>query len=182
MMLHFRRSIFKVFKIILGCYYYCSWDIPMLMALMLRANKLLAMAKDTNDLHFIIVGEVFFRHISCSIVLQFFWGCFKNIYPPINLEYRPLKVMKPFILGFEPSSTYTLTRSWWRLTLKIFLITFFELLLFFIIVMSWGLLRALSLLPSYFMVHILLFINSMGNMWKGSPLLNHFQAWSKVTP
>jgi hypothetical protein len=32
------------------------------------------------------------------------------------------------------------------------------------------------------MVFIILLIIDMGNMWKRSPLLNHFQAWGKVTP
>jgi hypothetical protein len=37
-------------------------------------------------------------------------------------------------------------------------------------------------LPSCIMVFIFLFITTMGNMKKGSPLLNHFQTQSKVTP
>jgi hypothetical protein len=45
-------------------------DILRFMALVLRVNKLLAMAKDTNGLHPIVVGEVFLQLISRSIVLQ----------------------------------------------------------------------------------------------------------------
>jgi len=41
----------------------------MLVALMLRINILMAMAKDTSGLRLIVVGDVFFRHISRSIVL-----------------------------------------------------------------------------------------------------------------
>ncbi len=41
-----------------------------LVALVLGAIRLLAMAKDTNGLHPIAMGEVFFQLISCSIVLQ----------------------------------------------------------------------------------------------------------------
>jgi hypothetical protein len=40
------------------------------MVLMLRANKLLAMAKNIGNFHPIVVGEVFFRLINRSIVLQ----------------------------------------------------------------------------------------------------------------
>jgi hypothetical protein len=40
------------------------------MALMLRVNKLLAMAKDSGGLHIIIVGKVFLWLISHSIILQ----------------------------------------------------------------------------------------------------------------
>jgi hypothetical protein len=49
-------------------------------------------------------------------------------------------------------------------------------------VMLKGLWQALSLLPCCFMALILLFTTSMGGMWKGSPLLNNFQAQGKVTP
>jgi hypothetical protein len=45
-------------------------DILRLVALMLGANKLLAMAKKTEGLHPIVVGEASFQLISCSIVLQ----------------------------------------------------------------------------------------------------------------
>jgi hypothetical protein len=55
----------------------------MLMALMLGVNRLLAMAKDTSDLHFITIGEVFFQLISCSIALQFFGGgVLRTFIPP----------------------------------------------------------------------------------------------------
>jgi hypothetical protein len=38
------------------------------MALMLKANKLLTMAKDIGGLHFIVVSKVFFGLISCFII------------------------------------------------------------------------------------------------------------------
>jgi hypothetical protein len=44
------------------------------------------------------------------------------------LEYRPLEAMKPSLLAFKPSLTYTLIGPWCRLTSKMFLITFFKLL------------------------------------------------------
>jgi hypothetical protein len=56
-------------------------DIPRLVALMLGVNKLLAMAKDTNGFRLIAMGELFFRFISRSIVLQF-WGPFQEHLSP----------------------------------------------------------------------------------------------------
>ncbi len=53
-----------------------------------------------------------------------FGGHFRSIYPFINLEYRPLEVMRPS----EPSSTYTLIGPWCKSMLKMLLITFFKLL------------------------------------------------------
>jgi len=45
-------------------------DIPRSMALVLRVNKLLAMAKNIDGLCLIVVNKVFFQFISYSIVLQ----------------------------------------------------------------------------------------------------------------
>jgi hypothetical protein len=45
-------------------------DIFKSMALMLRVNRLLAMAKDIGGLHPIAIGEVFFQLINHSIVLS----------------------------------------------------------------------------------------------------------------
>jgi hypothetical protein len=60
-------------------------DIPMLMALMLGACRLLAMAKDIGGLHVIAIGEVFFQLI---VPLSYnFRGRFMNTYPPISLEF-----------------------------------------------------------------------------------------------
>jgi len=91
-----------------------------------------------------------------------FEGHFKNNYPPINLEFRPLEVMKPSFLASEPFSTYTLIRLWCRSMSKTFLITFFKLLFLKNCVMSSGLWRTLSLLPNYFMALIFFFIINMG--------------------
>jgi hypothetical protein len=82
-------------------------DIPRSMALMLGANKLLLIAKDTNGLCFIVVSKVFFLFINRSIILQL-WGPFRNTYPPISLDYRPLEAVRPSLLTSEPSLTYTL--------------------------------------------------------------------------
>jgi hypothetical protein len=46
----------------------CS-DIPMLVALVLGVNRLLAMAKDSIGFRPIVVGEVFIQLISRSIIL-----------------------------------------------------------------------------------------------------------------
>jgi len=51
----------------------------------LKDNKLLVMANDIGGLCPIAISKVFFQFISRSIVLQL-WRCFRNIYPPINLE------------------------------------------------------------------------------------------------
>jgi len=80
-----------------------------------------------------------------------FKGCFKNTYPPINLEYWPLEVVRPPFLAYEPSLTYTLIRLWCRSTLKTLLIAFFELLFLESCVMLGGLWWTLSPLPSCFM-------------------------------
>jgi hypothetical protein len=68
-MFHIRSPILKVFGIILGGCYCCSWDIPRSMALVLEVSKLLAMAKDIGGLRPITIGEVFLWFISHSIVL-----------------------------------------------------------------------------------------------------------------
>jgi len=46
-------------------------NLPNLMALVLGANRLMAMAKNNGGLHLIVVNEVFLQLISRSIVLQF---------------------------------------------------------------------------------------------------------------
>jgi hypothetical protein len=103
------------------------WDILRSVALMLGVSKLLAMANDIGGLHPIVISEVFLWLISCSIVYNF-RGHFKSTYSPINLEYWSLEAMKPSLLAFEPSLTYTLIGPWCKLMLKTFLITFLELL------------------------------------------------------
>jgi len=45
-------------------------DIRKSMALMLGANKLLAMARDSKGLHLIAIGKMFSSIISCFIILQ----------------------------------------------------------------------------------------------------------------
>jgi hypothetical protein len=45
-------------------------DIPRLMALMLMANRLLAIAKDIGGFCPTAIGKIFFRLIKCSIILQ----------------------------------------------------------------------------------------------------------------
>jgi hypothetical protein len=142
-----------------------------LVALMLGASKLLAMAKDTCVFILLPWARCFFDLL--VVALSYNFGCcFRNTYPSTSLEFRPLKAVKPSLLASEPS-TYTLIGLWCRLTLKMFLITFLKLLFFLNCVMSGSLWRALSLLPGYFMVHIYLLTTNMGDMWRGSPLLNH---------
>jgi hypothetical protein len=69
-----------------------------------------------------------------------------------------------------------------QVDIEMFLITFFELLFLKSCKMLGDLWQASSPLPSCFLVLILLFNTSMGSMKRGSPLLNNFQARSKVTP
>ncbi len=69
------------------------------MAHMLEVNILLAMAKDTGGLRPIAVSKVFLQVTPLSYS---FMGCFKNTYPPINLEFRPLEVVRPSFLASEP--------------------------------------------------------------------------------
>jgi hypothetical protein len=77
------------------------------MALVLGANKLLAMAKDFGGFCFIVVTKCLFDLFVIPLFYNF-KGRFKNTYAPIILKYRPLKAMRPSLLAFEPSSTYTL--------------------------------------------------------------------------
>jgi len=51
------------------------------MPIMLGANRLLAIVKDIGGLHLIVIGEMFFRLISHSIVLQL-WGSFQEHLSP----------------------------------------------------------------------------------------------------
>ncbi len=85
-----------------------------------------------------------------------FEGHFKNTYLPISLEYKPLEVVRPFLLVSKLSLTCTLIGPWWRSTLIMLLITFFKLLFLKSYMMLGGFWWALSPLPSCFMVHIFL--------------------------
>jgi hypothetical protein len=58
-----------------------------------------------------------------------FRGRFKSTYPPINLKYPPMEVVKPSLLASKLSLTYTLIGSWCKLMSKMLLITIFKLLL-----------------------------------------------------
>jgi hypothetical protein len=51
------------------------------MAIMLGANILLAMAKDTSGLRLIVVGEMFI-HLLIVPLFYNFGGRFRNTYPP----------------------------------------------------------------------------------------------------
>ncbi len=125
----------------------------------------------------IIYAHSCYRCFFSLLIIPLFYNCgghFRSTYPLINLECWPLKVMKPSILAYETSSTYTLIGPWWRSMLKMFLIMIFKLLFLESCVMLRSFWQALSPLPGCFMVFIFLFITNMGNMWRRSPLLNHF--------
>jgi hypothetical protein len=91
----------------------------------------------------------FFNLLIIPLIYNF-KGHFRDTYPPISLEYRPLEVMKLSLLAFEPPSTYTLIGVWCRS--KTPLITFLGLLFLESCVMSGGFWQTLSLLLDYFMV------------------------------
>jgi hypothetical protein len=74
----------------------------------LGVSILLAMAKDTSGLRLIAVGEMFFRLINHSIILQL-QGPFQEHFP-VSLEFRTLEAMRPSFLTSAPSLTYTLIR------------------------------------------------------------------------
>jgi hypothetical protein len=81
-------------------------DIFRLVTIMLGVKKLLAMAKDTNGFHSIVVSKVFFQ-LLITPMLYNFEGHFWSTYPPISLEYQPLEGLKPSLLAFNLSLTYT---------------------------------------------------------------------------
>jgi hypothetical protein len=96
------------------------------------------------------------------------------------LEYWFLEVVRPSFLTFKPTSTYTLIRSWCRSMLKMLIIMFLELLFLKSCVMLGGLGRTLSFLQSCFMVFIILFISSMGDIWRGYQhwiIFKHEEGW-----
>ncbi len=128
----------------------------------------------------VVIARCFFNLLFFPLSYNF-KGCFKSIHPHINLEYRPLEVVKPSLLASKPSLIYTLIGSWCRSMSKFFLISFFELLFFKSYVMLRGFWRTLLPLPNYFMV-LIFFTTNMDDMLRMSPLLSHLQARGKVTP
>jgi hypothetical protein len=59
------------------------------MALMLRANKLLAMAKDINDFRFIILGELFFDLLVTPLSYNFLGAISRTHIPPLVWNINP---------------------------------------------------------------------------------------------
>jgi hypothetical protein len=104
---------------------------------MLGANKLLAMAKDTNFFVLLLWANCFFNLLVAPLFYNI-GGHFRSIYPPTNLEFQPLEVMRSSFLAFKPSSTYTLIGPWCKSMLKTLLLTFLQLLFFKSYVMSGG--------------------------------------------
>jgi hypothetical protein len=62
-----------------------------LVALVLGANKLLAMAKKTSGFSLIAVSKMFFQLMNCSIVLQL-QGPFQEHLSPHQLSINPLRL------------------------------------------------------------------------------------------
>jgi hypothetical protein len=81
-------------------------DIFKSMALVLGANRLLVMVKDTRGFHLIVIGKMFFSLLIIPLSSNF-KGCCKSTYPPISLEYGPMEVcLKRSLMS---SKAYTLT-------------------------------------------------------------------------
>ncbi len=105
-MLHIRGPIFsgflELFQVVaVGA----RGDILRSVALMMGASRLLVIAKDIGGIRPIAVSKVFFRLISCSIILQLEGPFYKHLFP-ISLEFRPLEVVRPSFLASKPFSTY----------------------------------------------------------------------------
>ncbi len=75
-------------------------DIFRLVAIMLGANKLLAMAKDIEGLCLIVVNEVFFQLISRSIVLQL-WVSFQKHLSPHQFRILTLRGCGTILFGIR---------------------------------------------------------------------------------
>jgi hypothetical protein len=71
-----------------------------LVAIMLGANKLLAMAKDIEGLCLIVVNEVFFQLISRSIVLQL-WVSFQKHLSPHQFRILTLRGCGTILFGIR---------------------------------------------------------------------------------
>jgi hypothetical protein len=79
-MLHTKGPIFKVSELFHVVVVVIHGEILRLIALVLGANKLLAMVKDISGLCSIAVSEMFLRLMNHSIVLQL-QGRFRSTYP-----------------------------------------------------------------------------------------------------
>jgi hypothetical protein len=115
----------------------------------LGVNRLLAMAKDTGGLRPIAISKVFLWFISHSIVLQL-RGPFQEHLSPHQFGVLTPKGYETIFLTSNPSSTYTLIRSWCKSTSKMFLISFFFIFFLENSKMLRDLWWTLSLLPRCF--------------------------------
>jgi hypothetical protein len=158
-------------------------DILKLVALVLGACRLLSMAKDTRSPCPIVLSKVCFQLISRSIVLHF-WGPFQEHLSPHWFRVSTLGSCETILFGII---TLFNLHPHWVVMLQIDIKNAFNNIFWVIIYrklrdvkgpLGW----TLSHLLDYFMVLIPLFTTSMGNMTKGSLLLNFFQPWGKVTP
>jgi hypothetical protein len=67
------------------------------------------MVKGIGGLRPITISEVFLYLLIVPLSYNS-KGNFKNTYPPINFKYQPLEAMRPSLLTYEPSSTYTMIK------------------------------------------------------------------------
>jgi hypothetical protein len=128
-----------------------------------------------------VISEVFFWLISCSIVLQV-QGSFQEHLSPH--EFGVLIFGGCENIPFDIKALSDLHPNWVMMQVNVenAFNNVFRAVIFKELWDVKDLWQALSLLPCCFMVLILLFTTNMGSMRRGSPLLNHLQAWSKVNP
>jgi hypothetical protein len=154
-----------IFEHFLGCFLKA-------MALVLGANKLLAMAKDIGGLCPIAIGEVFLQLISRSTILQL-WGPFQKHLSPHQFGISTLGGCEA--IPFNIRTFFDLHPDWVVMPVDVEndFNNVSQAIILESCMMPGGFWQALSPLPSCFMVFIFLFTTIMGNMWRGSPLLNH---------
>ncbi len=92
------QKALKVFKLFQAAIIIAHGDILRSMALLLGANRLLAMANDMGGFCPIIVGEVFFQFISHSYSFE---GHFRSIYPLINSKFSTPRGCETIFFGIR---------------------------------------------------------------------------------
>ncbi len=155
-------------------------DILRLMALVLGASKLLAMVKDTSGLCPIAIGKVFLWFNSRSIILQL-WGLFQEHLSPHEFGVLTFGGYKAII--FSIWALFDLHLDWavMHINVKNAFNNIFQIIIFRKLCDAKGPLVNISPFTKLFYgVHSSFYFQH--DMWKGSPLLIHFQAWGKVTP
>ncbi len=155
-------------------------DIPRLVALVLGARRSLVMAKDIKGFYPIPIGETFFQLISHSICLTILKAISKYVKSFPRFGHFPASIWsfdhwRLWDHHFCIKTLFNLHLDWveMQVNIKNAFNNVFQTIIFKELQDAKGPLASI-LLPSCFMVFILIFITSMGNMRKESPLFNHF--------